>query len=199
MKAAAHTALAARAITLLDAPVSGSGDAADAGRLFIIVSGDEAAYDAVADILPAIAGNGQRYVGPFGTGIRLKLIINSLVTTHAAAFAEAVVVAEKAGVDLELMFAAVKAGAGNSRVAEYRGPLMVAGTYAEPATQTAKLAVQVKDNHLIADFARSMYVPTPCFNAAAMLYDAAASMGFAHEDPAVICRVLEHMAGIARD
>jgi L-threonate 2-dehydrogenase len=76
-----------------------------------------------------------------------------------------------------------------------RGPKMVANRYDEA---TMKISVWQKDMDVIGAFARSLRVPTPLFSATAAIYDKAMKSGHADDDTAVVCAVLEQMAGVKR-
>jgi 3-hydroxyisobutyrate dehydrogenase-like beta-hydroxyacid dehydrogenase len=187
--------MAERGVTVLDAPVSGTGSQALVKDLAFYVSGERQAYDAVAGVLGAMARS-VRYVGEFGTGSKLKYIANLLVTIHNLSTAEAVVLAQKAGIDGTLMLEVVGDGAGASRMLGVRGPMMVAGSYDEP---TMKLDVYRKDIEIIAAFAQEVGAPTPLFSQSAVFYTAALAQGRGHQDTAAIASVLKTMAGLAPD
>jgi 3-hydroxyisobutyrate dehydrogenase-like beta-hydroxyacid dehydrogenase len=78
---------------------------------------------------------------------------------------------------------------------QVRGPQMVAGRYGEA---TMKVEVWQKDMKIIGEFAMQHGVPTPLFNASAAIYNAAMAQGFAKEDTAAVCAVLERLGGIKR-
>ena len=86
--------------------------------------------------------------------------------------------------------------AGNSRVIEYRGPLMFDNEYADPAVKTADLTVMIKDNNLIENYAKSVNAPVPVFLASMPTAYAAQAQGYGSEDPAVVLRIYEQMAGL---
>ncbi len=88
--------------------------------------------------------------------------------------------------------------AGNSRVAEYRGPLMFDGEYADPRVKTADLTIMMKDNELIEQYAKDYNVPVPVFLTSMAPTFAALAQGYGQEDPGVITRIYEQMAGIPR-
>jgi 3-hydroxyisobutyrate dehydrogenase-like beta-hydroxyacid dehydrogenase len=195
VKERARVRLVERGVTLLDAPVSGTGSQAVVKDIVFYVSGERTAYDAVADVLNATARS-VRYVGEFGAGSKLKYIANLLVTIHNLSTAEAVVLALKAGIDPTLMLEVVGDGAGASRMLGVRGPMMVAGRYDEP---TMKLDVYQKDIDIIADFAQEVGAPTPLFTQSATFYAAALAQGRGKQDTAAIASVLKTMAGLAPD
>jgi 3-hydroxyisobutyrate dehydrogenase-like beta-hydroxyacid dehydrogenase len=101
----------------------------------------------------------------------------------------------KAGLPPELVYEEVKVGAGNSRVFELRAPMMVKGRYDEP---TMKVSIWQKDMDVIGSFAQALGAPTPLFSATLPIYAAAMSTGYAMQDTASTCAVLEAMAGIKR-
>jgi 3-hydroxyisobutyrate dehydrogenase-like beta-hydroxyacid dehydrogenase len=195
VKERARAGLFARGVTLLDAPVSGTGSQAAAKDIVFYVSGERAAYDATLDVLNATARS-VRYVGEFGAGSKLKYIANLLVTIHNLSTAEAVVLAQKAGIDPTLMLEVVGDGAGASRMLGVRGPMMVAGRYDEP---TMKLDVYQKDIDIIADFAQEVGAPTPLFTRSAAFYATALAQGRGKQDTAAIASVLKEMAGLPAD
>jgi L-threonate 2-dehydrogenase len=187
--------LAEHGVTALDAPVSGTGTQARVKDLVIYACGERAAYDRVEPVLRALARS-VRFVGEFGAGSKLKFIANLLVTIHNVSTAEAVVMAQKAGIDPALMLDVVGDGAGSSRMLGVRGPRMVSGTY-EPASM--KLDVYQKDIAIIADFAHEVGAPTPLFSQSAVFYTAAIAQGRGKQDTAAIASVLKTMAGLPPD
>jgi putative dehydrogenase len=194
-KERARAGMAERGVRVLDAPVSGTGSQARVKDIAFYASGERAAFDAVEDVLASIARS-VRYVGAFGTGSKLKYVANLLVTIHNLSTAEAVVFAQKAGLDPAMMLEIVGDGAGSSRMLSVRGPMMVAGAYDEP---TMKLDVYQKDIDIIAAFANEIGAPTPLFSQSAVFYTAALAQGRGKQDTAAIASVLKTMAGLAPD
>ena len=88
----------------------------------------------------------------------MKFIANLLVTIHNVAAAEAMVLAMKSGLDPEFVLNVISDGVGSSRMLEVRGPMMVAGNYAEA---TMKMDVYRKDINIISAFADGLQCPTP--------------------------------------
>jgi len=191
-KEAARASAEAFQAVLLDCPMSGTGQQARDGDLVAYLSGDdEAAKAAALPVLEAFT-RAQYDLGAFGNGTRMKLVANLLVAVHNAAAAEALLLAERAGLDLGQVLQAVGDGAGGSRMLQVRGPLMVADRYDEP---TATVAVMQKDNALIAAFAAGVASPTPLFSATNVLYQAALAQGRLDEDTACVFGVLRRLAG----
>lgn len=188
-------ALEARGAQVLDAPVSGTGAQADSGDLVIYASGEESAVDTARPVFDGLARE-TRYAGPFGTGMKLKYVANLLVTIHNLAAAEALLLAQKSGLDLQMVYDAVSAGAGTSRMFEIRGPMMVADTY-EPATMTMDL--YQKDLALILDHARTVHCPTPLMSASVPYYISALAEGRGGQDTAAVFAVLRGMTTPKRE
>jgi 3-hydroxyisobutyrate dehydrogenase-like beta-hydroxyacid dehydrogenase len=193
-KEEARKLLATRGVILLDCPLSGTGAQARAKDVIVYASGDAKACKRVAPVLEGFS-RAHYYVGEFGSGSKMKFIANLLVAIHNVAAAEAMVLGMKAGIDLELLLRVVSDGAGNSRMLEVRGPMMVRGDYSEA---TMKVQVWQKDMSIIGDFARKLDCPTPLFSACAPFYTAAMAMGLGSSDTASVCAVLQQMANQPR-
>jgi L-threonate 2-dehydrogenase len=193
-KLAARDALRRKRITLLDCPLSGTGAQARTADLVVYGSGDKTAFARTIPILEAFS-RAHYYLGEFGNGSRMKYVANLLVAIHNVSAAEAFVLGMKAGLDAGTILKVVGDGAGASRMFQVRGPQMVAGNYADA---TMKVEVWQKDMKIIGEFAAALGVPTPLFNASAAIYNAALAQGFAQQDTASVCAVLERMGGLRR-
>jgi putative dehydrogenase len=193
-KEQARRTLEVARLTLLDCPLSGTGAQARVKDLVVYASGARAAYRRVGPVLDGLA-RAHYYVGPFGAGSKTKYIANLLVAIHNVAAAEALVLAMKAGLDPATTLKVVADGAGNSRMLQVRGPMMVRGDYSKP---TMKLDVWQKDMRIIGSFARQMGSPTPLFRATGPIYAAALAAGRGGEDTGAVCAVLEKMAKYRR-
>lgn len=194
-KESGRARLAERGIAMLDAPVSGTGSQAQLKDIVVYASGERDAFERALPALEQIARS-VRYVGAFGNGSKLKYIANLLVTIHNLSTAEAVVLAQKAGLDAQLMLDVVGDGAGGSRMLQVRGPMMVAGTYDEA---TMKLDIYQKDIDIIDAFAKEVGAPTPLFTQSTLFYTAALAQGRAKQDTAAIASILKTMAGLPPD
>jgi 3-hydroxyisobutyrate dehydrogenase-like beta-hydroxyacid dehydrogenase len=111
------------------------------------------------------------------------------------AAAEAMVLGMKAGLKPQTIYDMVRSGAGNSRIFELRGPMMVRNRYDDP---TMKVALWQKDMQVIGEFAAALGCPTPLFSATQPIYDAALASGHGPDDTASVCAVLEARAGVKR-
>jgi 3-hydroxyisobutyrate dehydrogenase-like beta-hydroxyacid dehydrogenase len=191
VKHQAREALAERGTVLLDCPLSGTGGQALAGDVVAYLSGSAEAKARALPVLGAMT-RGVHDVGDFGNGSAVKFIANLLVAVHNVAAAEALVLAERAGLDLATVLTAVADGAGTSAMFEVRGPAMAARDYSGPGVTTT---VFDKDLQIIAGFARETGTPAPLFTLASAFYAAALAQGHAGDDTACVHAVLRRMAG----
>jgi L-threonate 2-dehydrogenase len=123
-------------------------------------------------------------------------VANLLVAIHNVAAAEAIVLAERAGLSLDQVLAAVADGAGQSRMLTIRGPLMTNRSYDEASV---RLEVFLKDVALIRDFAGAVGAPTPLLQASTAVYQDALEHGRSHQDTACVAEVLRCQQASARD
>jgi L-threonate 2-dehydrogenase len=190
----ARQLLAAKDITLLDCPLSGTGAQARVKDLAVYASGMRGAYRRCIPVFEAFART-HYFLGPFGAGSKMKFLANLLVAIHNVSTAEALVLGMKAGLDPATMVKVLGDGAGSSRMLQIRGPMMARNNYADAAM---KVGVWQKDMRIIAEFAREHDCPTPLFAATSAVYNAAMAQGFAEADTASVCAVLENWAAIRR-
>ncbi len=184
--------LARRKVCLLDCPISGTGAQAAAGDIAVYASGERRAFNRCRKVFDGFARS-TYYCGEFGVGSKLKFVANLLVTIHNLSTAEAMVVGEKAGIDLDLLYRVISDGAGSSRMFQVRGPLMAAGNYLPPQM---KSEIYQKDIDIIAAFARRLKCPTPLFTGSLPFYTAALRQGWGKHDTAAIHAVLRKRAGL---
>jgi 3-hydroxyisobutyrate dehydrogenase-like beta-hydroxyacid dehydrogenase len=191
VKRQARDALAGRGTVLLDCPLSGTGGQARTKDVVAYLSGPAQAKAQARPVLAAMT-RAVHDVGGFGNGSAVKFVANLLVAIHNVAAAEALVLAERAGLDLAAVLTAVADGAGSSDMFEVRGPAMAAADYSGPGVTTTVFA---KDLEIIAGFARDTGTPTPLFALASSFYAAALAQGHAGDDTACVHAVLRRMAG----
>lgn len=184
--------LAGQGIHMLDCPISGTGAQAAAKDAIVYASGERRAFNRCRRIFDAFA-RATYYCGDFGVGSKLKFIANLLVTIHNLSTAEALVVGEKAGVDLDLLYRVIGDGAGSSRMFQVRGPMMVRGRYLPP---TMKSKIYQKDISIIRAFVKELDCPAPLFAGSIPYYAAALEQGWGMHDTASIHAVLRKRAGL---
>jgi 3-hydroxyisobutyrate dehydrogenase-like beta-hydroxyacid dehydrogenase len=178
----------------LDCPLSGTGAQAAVRDLVVYASGDRAAADSCAALFADFAKK-TAFLGAFGNGSRMKFVANLLVAIHNVASAEAMVLAMKSGLDPRDVVDVIAPGAGGSRIFDLRAPMMARDDYL-PATM--RVATWDKDMQVIGDFARSLGVQTPCFDASKPVYDEALRMGLGELDTAAVCKVIAAQSDLVR-
>ena len=104
--------------------------------------------------------------------------------------------ASKAGLDLQTVYDVMASSAGTSRIFEVRGPMMISGDYY--TNPSAKLHLLLKTITCISQQAREIDCPTPLFSLASEIHRSALAQGHADSDPAVVCKIMEQWAGVAR-
>ena len=154
-------------ISLIDAPVSGTGGQAKVKDLVIMSRGSPEAINECETIFNTFARKNIN-VGEFGNGIKFKILANLLVTVHNTVTAEALLLGQKAGLDEDMIYNVLNAGAATSVMLDKRMPLMINKNY-EPAT--ASMRIFLKDIDVISDFLKSNNINSPTFEAAAKLYN----------------------------
>ena len=171
----------------LDCPLSGTGAQARMRDLVVYASGDSAAIARCAGLFSDFAKQSAD-LGVFGNGSRMKFVANHLVAIHNVATAEAMILAERAGLDPKKVVEMVGPGAGGSRMFQMRAPMMVEGKY-EPATM--KVSTWKKDMAIIAEFADEVGCETPLFTLTQPVYTEAMAMGLGDQDTAAVFEVLK--------
>jgi len=146
--------LAERGVSLIDAGVSGGAAAAEKGALTLMVGGDEAQVEAARWVFAPISHK-IFYMGASGAGHTAKLLNNFLNAVSLAATAEVMVAGKKAGLDLQLLLAALNNSSGINFATLNRFPKIVDGDYLEGGL-TGKL--MTKDVLLYIDCARELGV-----------------------------------------
>jgi L-threonate 2-dehydrogenase len=179
LKSAGHIAL--------DCPLSGTGAQARLRDLVVYASGDSSAIAQCMSLFADFAKQSAD-LGAFGNGSRMKFVANHLVAIHNVATAEAMVLAERAGLDPKMVVDLVGPGAGGSRMFQMRAPMMVEGVY-EPATM--KVSTWKKDMAIIAEFADDVGCETPMFTLTQPVYTEAMAMGLGDQDTASVFEVLK--------
>jgi putative dehydrogenase len=177
---------AARALTFLDCPISGTSGMVAKGNGVIFVGGDRAAYERWHPLLESILPSAV-HIGAAGQAMLLKLVANLLVALNSASVAEALSMAKRGGLDPQVVVDVLKTGAATSRMLDVRGPMMVAGEF--PAQM--KLDLFMKDLHLIQEAAGTVGARLPLTDVAERLYAAAQAAGHGSEDLAVVISELQ--------
>ena len=148
--------LAKKNIEMLDAPVSGGEPKAIDGTLSFMVGGKQEVFDRFKPVLESM-GASVVLCGDVGAGNTTKLANQIIVACNIQALAEALTLAQKADVDPELVFQAIKGGLAGSAVMNAKAPMMMEGND-KPGF---KIDLHIKDLNNVLDCAHSVGAPVP--------------------------------------
>ncbi|CAI0945769.1 MAG: L-threonate dehydrogenase [Serratia grimesii] len=177
--------LLALGLNMLDAPVSGGAAKAAEGQMTVMASGAESTFRQLQPVLDAIAGKVYRIGEDIGLGATVKIIHQLLAGVHIAAGAEAMALAARAGIPLDIMYDVVTHAAGNSWMFENRMQHVVDGDYAPKSA----VDIFVKDLGLVADTAKELHFPLPLASTAFNMFTAASNAGFGKEDDSAVIKI----------
>jgi 3-hydroxyisobutyrate dehydrogenase len=177
-------------VAMIDAPVTGSSPRAEDGSLTIMVGGAAEQFARARPLLETM-GSLIAHVGEIGQGEMLKLINNALGAANAAAVAEALLLADAAGIDLDAFVEITSAGSGGSTQLTLKSAAMRAHDF----TPLFKTAHMLKDVRLALDEAQSAGVPFPAAAHARDLLTAAMGAGHGELDYASLIEAAEGLAG----
>lgn len=183
--------LAAVGVAALDAPVSGGDVGARDGTLTIMVGGPEDAFQKAVPLFQAM-GKAWVLVGDSGAGQIAKACNQIIVGAQMVALAEALITAQKAGVDPQRVVEAIKGGAAQMWTLDVKPPRLFAGNR-QPGF---KAYMQFKDLGIVMDTARTYGIPLPMTAVTQQLYAAMLEQGNREQDNSAIISVYESLAGI---
>jgi 3-hydroxyisobutyrate dehydrogenase-like beta-hydroxyacid dehydrogenase len=175
----------------LDAPVTGSKPAAISGTLLFMVGGKAEALERVRDVLLAM-GSKIVHMGATGSGAQTKLAHNAMVGIHAAALAEGLSIAAKAGLDPEKFLEIVRGGAANSRQAELKGDKILDRDFSNQFS----LKLMLKDLILVSGLANELRVPTPLLENAKSVFQMGYGKGYGDLDLCSVIQCYEEWTGL---
>ena len=186
--------LAEKDVQALDAPVSGGDVGARDGTLTIMVGGPQDAFDRSVPLFEA-TGKAWVLVGDSGAGQIAKVCNQIIVGAQMASLAEALITAQKAGVDPRRVVDAIKGGAAQMWTLDVKPPRLFAGNR-QPGF---KAYMQHKDHGIILDTARTYGIPLPLSAVIHQLYTAMLEQGNRELDNSAIVSVYESLAQIVLD
>ena len=183
--------LEAKGIDMLDAPVSGGEPKAIDGTLSFMVGGKQEVFDKFKDLLGAMGASVVR-CGDVGAGNTTKLANQIIVACNIQALAEALTLAQKAGVDPELVFQAIRGGLAGSTVMEAKAPMMIAGND-KPGF---KIDLHIKDLNNALDCAHAVGSPLPMTASVQEVLQWLHNNGKGQADHSAIAQYYEKLTGI---
>lgn len=181
-------------IRYADTTVSGNGEIAERGELVVMVGGDATTYERGLPVFEAI-GRSHHHVGDAGSGSRMKLLVNHILTIHRMALAEGLVVAELAGMNLDRALAILKDSLAYSRAMDAWGDRMIAGDHEEPF---ARVRQSHKDARLIVEHGEMVGAPVDLVRVVRETLAEGELSGLADMDNGAVVEVLRRRAGVGR-
>ncbi len=177
------------AIDFVDAPVARTREAAQQGKLSIMVGGDPTVYEKVRPVFDYIASD-VSYGGDVGAGQVLKLVNNMLVFANTVALAEMIVLGEKAGVDADTLLDAVSKGSGDSFVLRNHGRKAMAPRIFPDKSFPPEYVL--KDISYIFELAADAGVKLPAADRVRAYYEAAVENGLGGQYFPAVIRLVEN-------
>jgi 3-hydroxyisobutyrate dehydrogenase-like beta-hydroxyacid dehydrogenase len=182
-------AYAEQGVDFLDAPVFGSKAEAREGGLWIIVGGDEAVFERIKPVLEPLSAS-VHYMGATGMGTSMKLVGNLIVAAQIEAVGEALILAQKAGLDLNGVMDVLD-------VVDFRSPLISGigrSVIKRDFSTSFALRHMLKDANLIAAFAEQLRSPIPETAIVREMLKAAVNQGWGEENASALIKGLELQA-----
>jgi 2-hydroxy-3-oxopropionate reductase len=170
-------AFAARDVAMLDAPVSGGEKGAIDAALSIMVGGDEAAFSRATPVFEAL-GKNIVHVGPSGAGQVCKACNQLVVAATIEAVAEALLLAERSGVDATKVREALLGGFAGSKILEVHGQRMLDRAF-DPGF---RIRLHRKDARIVEAAATATATPIPSFTSVAQQLQLAVDAGDGDRD-----------------
>jgi len=170
----------------IDAPVSGGPPAAAAGALTVMAGGEPADVERARPLFADVSGR-FTHMGPTGSGMVAKMLNQLIVGCGHAVMAEAVVLAEAAGIDAARLPECLAGGYADSTLLQRLYPRIVARDFA-PQGYARQL---LKDLEMVHEYAAGLKAPTPMMGEALSLYRILVHLGHAELDTAAVLKVYE--------
>jgi 3-hydroxyisobutyrate dehydrogenase len=180
-----------RSLHMIDAPVSGGSEGARNATLTIFVGGDASDVERARPVLDAI-GRTITHVGPIGAGQAVKAVNQVILAGTYLGVAEGIVLAIKAGLDVEQVVEALGGGAAQSWVLANRSGRMIDNVY----PLGFKVALHRKDLGIALDLAAQLGGALPVSALAAQLESGLIAQGHADDDMSALARSIRGLSGL---
>jgi 3-hydroxyisobutyrate dehydrogenase-like beta-hydroxyacid dehydrogenase len=184
-------AYARRGVDFLDAPVFGSKSESAQAKLWIMAAGNKAIFERVKPVLEHL-GQTVHYFGKNGNAAAMKLVGNLIVALELEALSEGLVLAQKAGLDLDTVMEVVN-------VADFRSPLLVSNgqnILKRDFSPSFALKLMLKDADLIEKFGEELQSPLPGLRVIKKNLASAVALGFGNENASAVIKALEKESGV---
>ena len=181
-----------KGLKFLDAPISGGPGGAADGTLTIMVGGEKESFDN-AKYAFSMMGAKISYMGPSGAGTAMKLVNQLLVSTNTVAAAEAFVLAEQSGVNLNAAIDILSTSWGRSTMIERNGPITVNKEF---ENSPAPLRNLVKDLGIIKELTSELGLKLPVTMASSDVVDETMELNLEEPDIAATALSIKKISGI---
>ena len=185
--------LARKGIEWMDVPISGSSTQARVGNMVFMVGGKRSVYEKIKPVLDQI-GKKTVYAGKSGDGATLKLVINHTLYLNQAAAIEGLVMGMKAGLNPDVLFDVITAGAASSDLLLSRGKDMLSGNF----SPKGPVAIATKDLSLSLETAKRLGVVLPVGALYQQLLLKAHYNGWDREDATAVMKIYQELAGFPK-
>jgi 3-hydroxyisobutyrate dehydrogenase-like beta-hydroxyacid dehydrogenase len=179
-----------RGVELIDSPVSGGVIGATEGTLVMMAAGTQNVFERCKDALISVGKNTVWVGNDIGMGQTVKAIIQLLVSVHVVVTGEALVLAQKAGVDPVILTETISKSAGNSYMFNLKAPKILDRDWEKKGA----LDIQIKDLDICLKMGRELDVPLFLSAVSREIFLMAEGMGFGSEDLCAITKVYEMAA-----
>ena len=183
--------LGERGVRLIDAPVSGGSEGAQKGTLTIFVGGESADVERARTVLASM-GRTITHLGPVGSGQAAKAVNQVILAGTYLGVAEGIVLALKAGLDVEQLVSALGGGAAQSWVLDNRSGRMIDDEY----PLGFKVALHRKDLAIALEMARRLGASLPASALVAELENGIIAKGHGDEDVSVVAHAVRELSGL---
>jgi 2-hydroxy-3-oxopropionate reductase len=178
-------------VEMMDAPVSGGEPGAINATLAIMVGGKQEIFDQCYDLL-SVMGSNVVLTGDIGAGNITKLANQIIVAANIEALSEAMVLAQKAGVDPERVFNAIRGGLAGSTVMEAKAPMMLDRNF----RAGFRIRLHQKDLRNVLQTAQELNVPLPVTALLQQMLGSLVNDGEQDLDHSAILHFLEKLAHV---
>jgi 2-hydroxy-3-oxopropionate reductase len=186
-----YKVLVEQGVEMLDAPVSGGEPKAIDGTISVMVGGKKEIFEQSKEVLEAMAGS-VVHVGEIGAGNVTKLANQIIVALNIAAVSEAFVLAQKAGVNPESVFEAIRGGLAGSTVLEAKSPMMLDRNF----TPGFRINLHIKDLTNALETSHEVGAPAPLTAAVLEMMYSLKADGHEFNDHSAILKHYEKLANV---
>ena len=178
--------LAARGVSYLETPVSGSSAQARQGEVLVIVAGEQQAFERVRALLQDISPR-HTYVGPLGNGVKMKLVTNLVLGLNRAVLSEGLGFAKSVGLDVADALEVLKKSVAYSFCMDVKGEKIVTGDF----RPQSRLSQHLKDIRIVCERGAESGARLPLSKLHRELLESVEAAGYGDEDNCAVFRAFD--------